>query len=104
MSVYGSGEIVSAATTSGAGAHSVTKNKTISNPSSAAAVFLQLPAASSVNDYTDYVIKDGKGDAGSNNITITTAGGTIDGSANTTISSNYGALVFTSDGTNWHII
>ena len=104
MSVYGTGETVSAATTSGAGAHSITKNKTISNPSSAAAVFLQLPAATSLKEFSDYVVKDGKGDAGVNPITITSAGGSIDGATSIVINSNYGALVFASDGTDWYLI
>ena len=104
MGFYGTGEVIIAATTAGAGAHAITKNKTISKPSSAAAVYFKLPAAASVNDYVNYVVKDGKGDAATNNILITPVAGTIDGAATVTINANYGALVFTSDGTNWHLI
>jgi len=96
------GEIVTAATTSGS-PHLITLAKTISNPSVAAAVFFQLPAASSVTPYHDYVVKDGKGDAGVNNITITSAGGTIDGGSNHVLSSNYSTVHLFSDGSNWFL-
>ena len=47
-------------------------------------------------------IKDAGGNAGSNNITITTEGSeTIDGSSTASITDNYGALSIYSDGTNW---
>ena len=96
------GEIITVATTSGS-PHLISSAKTISNPSASAAVFFQLPAASSVKPYYDYVVKDGKGDAGSNNITITSAGGTIDGTTNHIISSNYGTVFIFSDGSNWFL-
>ena len=96
------GEIVTVATTSGSPLL-ISSAKTISNPSASAAVFFQLPAASSVKPYYDYVVKDGKGDAGSNNITITSAGGTIDGTTNHIISSNYGTVFIFSDGSNWFL-
>lgn len=96
------GEIVTAETTSGS-PHPITLTKTISNPSVAAAVYLQLPAASAATAYYDYVVKDAKGDAGTNNITITTAGGTIDGSASYVISANYGTVHFITDGTEWFL-
>ena len=96
------GEIVTAETTSGS-PHSITLTKTISNPSVAAAVYLQLPAASAATAYYDYVVKDAKGDAATNNITITSAGGTIDGSASHIISANYGTVHFITDGTEWFL-
>ena len=96
------GEIVTAATTSGS-PHSITLTKTISNPTSAAAVYLRLPAASAAVAYQDYVVKDGKGDAATNNITITSAGGTIDGSTSYVISTNYGTVHFITDGTEWFL-
>jgi hypothetical protein len=96
------GEIVTAETTSGS-PHSITLTKTISNPTSAAAVYLQLPAVSAATAYYDYVVKDGKGDAATNNITITSAGGTIDGSTSYVISTNYGTVHFITDGTEWFL-
>ena len=96
------GEIVTAATTSGS-PHSITLTKTISNPTSAAAVYLRLPAVSAAVAYQDYVVKDGKGDAATNNITITSAGGTIDGSTSYVISTNYGTVHFITDGTEWFL-
>ncbi len=48
------------------------------------------------------IIKDESGAAGTNHITVNTAGGkTIDGAASITISVNYGVLRVYSDGTNW---
>lgn len=47
------------------------------------------------------VIKDGKGDAATNNITITPASGNIDGAATKVISANYGAAEIIYSGTQW---
>jgi len=96
------GEIVEDPTSSGS-PHPITLTKTISNPSVAAAVYLQLPAASAAVAYQDYVVKDGKGDTATNNITITSAGGTIDGSTSYVISTNYGTVHFITDGTEWFL-
>ena len=52
-----------------------------------------------------YTIKDESGSASSNNITIATEGAeTIDGSATDTISEDYGAKAYYSDGSNWFTI
>ena len=96
------GEIVIAATTSGS-PHSIILTKTISNPSVAAAVYLRLPAVSAAVAYQDYVVKDGKGDAATNNITITSTAGTIDGSTSYVISTNYGTVHFITDGIEWFL-
>jgi hypothetical protein len=51
------------------------------------------------------IVKDGKGDAATNNITVTPAGGkTIDGAANKVISANYGVLRLQYNGTEWGTI
>lgn len=50
------------------------------------------------------VVKDITGSAASNNITITPASGTIDGSATYLIDWNYGAVTVVSDGTNYYVI
>lgn len=51
-----------------------------------------------------FTIKDAGGNAGTNNITITTEGAeTIDGAATFVINSNYGAVNIYCDGTNYFI-
>lgn len=62
---------------------------------------ITLPSTSVVPGKT-ITIKDESGAAGTNNITIATAGTeTIDGAATATISTNYGVIRLYSDGTNW---
>jgi hypothetical protein len=50
------------------------------------------------------IIKDGKGDAATNNITVTPAAGTIDGSSTAVINTNYGSMQLIYNGTQWNII
>lgn len=68
---------------------------------SGGAFTVTLPA---VTDGRVIVIKDKGGSAGSNVITITPASGNIDGSGSAAISTNYGSLTLSCDGTNWWII
>jgi hypothetical protein len=49
-------------------------------------------------------IKDCKGDANTNNITITPAAGTIDGSATDVISAAYGSVWLLYNGTEWSVL
>ena len=49
------------------------------------------------------LIKDGKGDASSNNITITPNAGTIDGASNAVLATNYAAVMLIYNGTEWNI-
>jgi len=56
----------------------------------AGAVAVQLPIDARIGE--PITIVDGKGDAGANNITITCAGGTINGGANIVIGVNYGSV------------
>jgi hypothetical protein len=49
-------------------------------------------------------VKDGKGDAGTNNITIQPASGNIDGQASVVIKNNYGSMQFLYNGTQWNSI
>ncbi len=51
-----------------------------------------------------FIVKDGKGDAATNNITLTPLSGTIDGSPTYVINTNYGSVSIVGDGTNWLII
>ncbi len=75
----------------------------LSNLSIAGAVAVTLPVGV---DKTIYVIGDTKGDAGTNNITITPNSGTINGSATLVISSNYGAamLQYSASAAEWKVI
>ena len=50
------------------------------------------------------IIKDGKGDALTNNITISAAVGNIDGSTTQVINASYGARMFVYNGTEWNVI
>lgn len=49
-------------------------------------------------------VKDGKGDAATNTITIDGNGQTIDGGATTTITTDYGAVYLGYDGTEWRLL
>ena len=72
-------------------------NKTV-NTSSA----VILPANPRIGDA--YVIKDAKGDAQVNNITISPSSGTIDGVGTIVISSNYGSVRVVFNGNEWSVI
>lgn len=73
---------------------------------SGAATQVTLPARAKRGDFA--FVKDGKGDAGANNITVvpdgTTNNTTIDGGASVTISSNYGAKIFMHNGSEWGVM
>ena len=49
-------------------------------------------------------VKDGKGDAATNNITVQAASGNVDGSATQLIAVNYGSLLLIYNGTQWNIV
>ncbi len=51
-----------------------------------------------------YIVKDGKGDANTNNITVSPASGTIDGAATKVINTAYGVLRVVYNGTEWSAI
>lgn len=76
--------------------HVVAVNKT-----TGAATAVTLPAG--VTGQT-YVIKDMKGDAVTNNITITPAAGTIDGAGTLVISANYGSKTLVYNGASWSVV
>ena len=66
----------------------------------ATAVMLESgPAAGRV-----VTVKDGRGDAGMNPITITPASGTVDGASNTVVGSGYGAVTLAYSGVEWSIL
>jgi len=74
----------------------------IINKTSGSATALTLPASPVAGMV--YRIKDGKGDAATNNITITPASGTIDGAANLIINSPYASCDLVYNGTEWNIL
>lgn len=71
------------------------------NKASGAATVVNLPVGATNQEF---VIKDGKGDAAANNITVTPAAGTIDGAATHVISTNYGSATYIYNGTSWSVI
>lgn len=75
----------------------VVVNKTVG-----AATAVSLPASPATGD--TYIIKDGKGDAASNNITITPAAGNIDGAGTLVMNVNYQAVTLVYNGAQWNII
>jgi hypothetical protein len=72
-------------------------NKTV-----AGATAVTLPATPTAGD--QYTIKDGKGDAAGNNITVSPTAGNIDGAATNVINSNYGFRTYIYNGTEWNVI
>ena len=66
---------------------------------SGAATVVNLPATPATG--LTYVIKDGKGDAATNPITITPNAGNIDGSSTYVININYGSATISYDATKW---
>ena len=84
--------------TSSSGVFTATVNETHLVDTSGGVATITLPAA--VTD-TFVRIKD-KGNANTNNITVNTPGAeTIDGAASDVIDSDFGSIVYISDGTNW---
>lgn len=71
------------------------------NKTSGAATVVNLPAGVANQMFT---IKDGKGDAGTNNITITPAAGLIDGAATFVMNANYESTTLIYDSASWRVI
>ena len=65
---------------------------------------LTLPPSPPIG--TNYIIKDSSGSAGTNNITVSAnTGNTVQGSASTSITTDFGSVQIIYDGTNkWLII
>ncbi|NBU33823.1 hypothetical protein EBZ38_03260 [bacterium] len=68
-----------------------------------APVTLNIPSAADAGPGKKYIIKDEKGNASVNNITVVASGNTIDGSATYVLKVNYEAITLVCDGTNWFI-
>lgn len=72
----------------------------IINKSVGAATQVTLPATPATGRRVS--VKDGKGDANSNNITIVPSAGTIDGAGNDVINTAYGFREYVYNGTQWN--
>lgn len=74
----------------------------IVNKTVGAATAANLPASPTTG--ARFKIKDGKGDAAANNITVTPAAGTIDGAATYVMATNYQAAELVYNGTEWNVL
>ena len=65
---------------------------------------ITLPDPATISIDQSFIIKDQSGGAATNNITINTAAGTIDGDASKLINTNYGSYSVKSNGTNYFVM
>ncbi len=72
-------------------------NKVVGAPTA-----LTLPA--SPTSGCEIIVKDAKGDAFTNNITVSSAAGTIDGLTSFILTQNYQSFTFIYNGTEWNVI
>lgn len=79
-----------------------TDNVIVVDKDTGAATTVFLPAVPA--DSQLLIVKDGKGDANSNNITLDGNGGNIDGGSTLVIGSSYGWNQLIWNGTQWNII
>lgn len=89
-------------TSAGAYVVSTTETFIVINKTVGAATTVTLPA--SPNTGRMLIVKDGKGDAGANNITVDGNGKTIDSAATKVISTNYDLRRLIYNGTEWNLI
>lgn len=87
-------------TAAGAITVAVTDDVVVVNKTVGAASAVALPAGVTGQVF---VIKDGKGDAAANNITITPAAGTIDGAATYVMNTNYQSVTLIYNATQWNV-
>lgn len=87
-----------------AGNYTATTTDTIVvvNKGTGAATQVNLPASPSTGRVI--IVKDGKGDANANNITVSGNGKNIDGSATVTINTAYGVGRYAYNGTQWNVV
>lgn len=89
-------------TAAGAVTHAVTDRVIVVNKTTGAATTVNLVASPPAG--LVLTIKDGKGDAATNNITITPNAGTIDGASSIVLSTAYAAIDLVYTGSSWAII
>lgn len=73
------------------------------NKATGSATAVTLPPAPVVFTQT-YIIKDQKGDAATNNITVTPSSGLIDGASSFVMNINRMSISLIFDGTNWSLV
>jgi hypothetical protein len=93
---------IRAVTAAGAVTVATTDDVVIVNKTTGATTIVNLPSSPTTGQC--FYIKDGKGDAATNNITVTPAAGNIDGSATAVINTAYGYMLVIYNGTQWNII
>jgi hypothetical protein len=93
---------VSVFTSVGSYTVSATDEYVIINKTAGAATGVTLPSSPATGRMI--TIKDGKGDAATNNITVTPAAGTIDGAASLVMDQPYEAYSLIYNGTQWNIV
>jgi hypothetical protein len=103
-SMKSAGQILAARVVTAAGAVTVaaTDDVVVVRKSSGAATTVNLPASPATGQ--QHTIKDGKGDAATNNLTITPNSGNIDGAATLVMNINYDSVTVVYDGTEWVVI
>ncbi|HUC70368.1 MAG TPA: hypothetical protein VMS01_04170 [Stellaceae bacterium] len=103
ITTFGSGEVgpVRVVTASGAVTMATTDNTIEVDKTTGAATTVNL--VSSPTPGTRLCVKDGKGDASANNITLSPAAGNIDGGATFIMNQNYQSTCIQYDGTKWII-
>lgn len=97
-----SGSNVRVVTTAGAVTIVLSDSIVIVNKTVGAATITNLPPEPATG--VQYTIKDGKGDAATNNITLTPAAGNIDGSGTYVMNVNYKNTSIVYNGTQWNVI
>lgn len=102
--LHASGSFATALVTKTADYTATVNDHTILVDSTAATRTITLPTAVGIAG-REYIVKDWKGQSGTNNITIaTTSSQTIDGSTTFILGTNYESKTVVSDGANWSII
>lgn len=89
-------------TTSGAYVVGTTETFIVINKGTGAATTVTLPTAP--NTGRMLIVKDGKGDAAANNITVDGNGKTIDGAGTKVISTNYDLRRLVYNGSEWNLV
>lgn len=98
---YGRKQAVRVVTAAGAVTVTTDDDIVVVNKGTGAATTVNLPAGVANMVFT---IKDGKGDAATNNITVTPAAGNIDGAGTYLINNAYQSATFVYNGTQWNQI
>lgn len=89
-------------TAAGAVTMATTDYVVVVNKTVGAATTVNLPSNPTTGQH--YYIKDGKGDAATNSITVMPAAGNIDGAGTLVMNVNYMAIELTYNGTQWNVI